>query len=170
MNRPMSSTVIRRSGQRGVAVVEFAILLVPLLVILTGITEFGRAMYTYNTLAKAARDAARLMSTQTPTDPDYPTLVASATCTAVYGNTTCTGTPLAPGLTSAMIGMCDPQSCAGTHANVATGTGVANLVTVTIGTANTPFHFESLAPFVPALFGVESFDFAPISVTMRQIL
>lgn len=159
-----------KQRQNGIAAVEFAILLIPLLVILTGITEFGRAMYYYNTIAKAARDAARLMSTQTPTDPDYPTLINQATCTAVYGNTTCTGAPLVPGLAPAMVSICDRVSCAGTHANVATGTGVINLVTFTIGGPNNPYTFQSLAPFAPALFGVASFDFGPIGVTMRQIL
>ena len=156
--------------QRGVAALEFALLVIPLLVIFTGITEFGRAMFYYNSIAKAARDAARLMSTQTPSDPDYAALVTKATCTAVYGNTTCSGEALLPGLSTAMVAICDPTSCAGTHASVPTGTGVVNLVTVTLSTAANPYTFTSMAPFVPALFGVSSFNFAPISVTMRQIL
>jgi Flp pilus assembly protein TadG len=156
--------------QNGIAAVEFAILLIALLVILTGITEIGRAMYYYNTIAKAARDAARLMSTQAPSDSDYSSLINKATCTAVYGNQACSGAPLVPGLTVAMVSICDPASCPGTHANVPTGTGVINLATVTIGGPNNPYAFQSLAPFTPALFGVPSFNFGAISVTMRQIL
>lgn len=159
----------RPHKQGGAAAVEFAILLIPLLVILTGITEFGRAMYYYNTIAKVARDAARLLSTQTPSDPDYPALLAKATCTAVYGNQACTGAPLLPGLTTAMVSICDPQSCPSTHATQGTAP-VINLVTVTIGGPNSPYTFESLAPFTPALFGVPSFDFGTISATMRQVL
>jgi Flp pilus assembly protein TadG len=155
----------RQRKQAGVAAVEFAILLVPMLTILFGIAEFGRVMYQYNTIAKAARDAARLMSTQTPSDPDYPALVNSATCLAVYGNQSCTGSTLLPGLTAAMVSLCDRLSCPATHANVATGTGVINLVSVTIGNANNPYTFNSLAPF-----GVPSFNFGPIRVTMRQVL
>ena len=154
-----------RRKQNGIAAVEFALVLIPLLTMLFGITEFGRAMYEYNTIAKAARDATRLMSTQAPADPDYAALKTTATCFAVYGNTGCTGTTLLPGLTTAMIGICDPVSCAATHAGVATGTGTINLVTVTIGSANTPFRFNSLAPW-----GVATFNFAPVSVTMRQVL
>jgi Flp pilus assembly protein TadG len=145
--------------------VELTLLLIPLLTILFGITEFGRAMYEYNTIAKAARDAARLLSTQAPTDPDYPTLVNNAACTAVYGNPACTGTPLLPNLSTSMFSVCDPVSCPATHAGVATGTGVINLVTVTIGGANAPYVFNSLAPF-----GVPSFNFAAVHVTMRQVL
>lgn len=157
-------------AQAGGIAVEFALLLIPLLAILTGITEFGRALYYYNIMAKTARDAARLMSTQTPTDLDYPALTSQATCTAVYGDSTCAGEPLVPGLTPAMVSICDPVSCAGTHAAVATGSGVANLVTVTIGGANNPYVFRSLAPFIPALFGIPDITFSAVSVTMRQIL
>jgi len=156
--------------EKGVAAVEFAIVLIPLLVIVTGITEFGRAMYYYNTIVKAARDGARWMSTQTPADINYPSLRTQATCTVVYGNSTCSGTPLLPGLTTSMVGICDRSTCPATHANVPTGSGVINLVTLTIGGPNNPYTFQSMAPFAPALFGVGSFNFGPISVTMRQIL
>lgn len=161
---------MKRRVLRGAIAIEFALLVIPLLVILTGITEFGRAMYYYNILAKAARDAARLMSTQTPTDLDYPALVAQAQCTAVYGNPACTGEPLVPGLATSMVSICDPASCAATHAAVPTGTGATNLVTVSIGGANTPYLFRSLAPFMPALFGIPDFTFGAVSVTMRQII
>ena len=155
-----------RNPQRGMVAVEFALLLVPLLIILAGITEFGRAMYYYNTVAKAARDATRLMSTQAPSDPDYATLWSNAKCNVVYGNPGCTGDALIPGLTQAMVSLCDPVACPATHANVPMGTGVANLVTVTVGGGGNPYAFQSLAAFVPAL----SFNFAPISVTMRQVI
>jgi Flp pilus assembly protein TadG len=151
--------------QLGVAAVEFAILLFPVLTILFGITEFGRVMYQYNAIAKSARDATRLLSTQAPSDPDYPTLVNEATCTAVYGNPACSGTPLLPGLATSMVRICDPVSCPGTHASITTGTGVVNLVTVTIGGGTAPYRFTSLAPV-----GVPSFDFSAVSVTMRQVL
>lgn len=155
--------------QRGGAAVEFAILILPLLAILTGITEYGRALYYYDTIAKSARDGARLLSTQTPSDPGYGGLITQATCTVVYGNSACTGQPLAPGLTTAMVSVCDPASCAATHFAQATGSGVANLVTVTVGAA-APYPFGSMAPFAPAIFGVPSFNFGPINVTMRQVL
>jgi Flp pilus assembly protein TadG len=160
----------RSHRQRGAAAVEFALLVIPLLIMLAGITEFGRAMYYYNTLAKGARDAARLMSTQTPSDPDYPALRDAARCTAVYGNFSCTGQTLVPGLTPGMVGFCDPTSCPGTHAAVPTGTGAANLVTVTIGGANNPYIFQSMAPFLPQLFGIPNISFGAINVTVRQII
>jgi Flp pilus assembly protein TadG len=162
MNRPHS--------HRGGIAIEFALLVIPLLVVLTGITEFGRALYYYNIIAKGARDAARLMSTQTPSDLDYAALTTQAKCTAVYGNTACAGEPLIPGLATTMVSICDPVSCAATHAAVATGSGVANLVTVTIGGPNNPYVFQSVAPFMPALFGIPDISFGAVNVTMRQII
>jgi Flp pilus assembly protein TadG len=160
----------RRHTENGAAAIEFAILLIPLLVIVTGITEIGRAMYYYNTLTKSVRDAARLLSTQAPTDPDYATLKATAACLAVYGNSGCSGSALVPGLSETMFSVCDAASCPETHSAVATGTGAINLVTVTIGATGNEYTFTSLAAFAPALFGVPSIQFSAISVTMRQII
>jgi Flp pilus assembly protein TadG len=47
-------------GNRGQSVVEFALVLPLLLLILFGITEFGRAWMTQNILTSAAREGARL--------------------------------------------------------------------------------------------------------------
>lgn len=160
----------RRNRQGGVAAVEFAILLLfVLLPVLFGVLEFGRMMYEYNTITKATRDAARLMSTQTPTDSDYPALVTSARNLAVYGNQAGTGAPLLPGLTTAMVSMCDPASCPSTHSSVPTGTGVINLVTVTIGGPNNPYLFNFLTPLA-VVFGSGTLNFGAISVTMQQVI
>ncbi len=51
-----------RSSQRGVAVVEFALVVMLLLVVLSGTIEFGRSFWYYNSLTRATRDAARMMS------------------------------------------------------------------------------------------------------------
>jgi Flp pilus assembly protein TadG len=52
----------RPAGQHGIAVVEFALILILLISLLAGIFEFGRAFWYYDALTKAARDGARLMS------------------------------------------------------------------------------------------------------------
>lgn len=49
--------------QRGIAAVEFAFVIIFLLIIVAGIIEFGRAFWYYNALSKATRDGARYMST-----------------------------------------------------------------------------------------------------------
>lgn len=150
-----------RKTQRGVALIEFALTAGVLLTIVFGVTEFGRAMFEYDTLAKAARDATRYLSTKAPGDT---VAAADAVCLAVYGNPACSGSPLAPGLTTAMVSVCDAVSCAPTHQ--AQGSApVVNLVTLTIGGADQPYTFESAVPFV-----VPNIPFGAISVTMRQVL
>jgi len=144
--------------QRGVAAVEMGILLLPLVVLTFGTTEYGRAVYQYNTLVKSSRDAARFLSGQGPGDPND---VITAQCLAVYGNTTCTGSTLLPGLTTSMVTVCDSVSCPTDHLNQTTGSGVINLVTVSIA----GYSFTSMVPFV-----APNITFNTISTTMRQIL
>ena len=92
----MRSTTSRKV--RGVALVEFALVL-PLLLLLSFITtEFGRALYEYNTVVKSVRNAVRFLSVQTPE-----TLTTEARNMVVYGNTAGTGQPLALGLTLARV-------------------------------------------------------------------
>ncbi|WP_194712494.1 TadE/TadG family type IV pilus assembly protein [Noviherbaspirillum soli] len=153
--------------QRGVAAVEFGILLIPLILIAFGTTEFGRAIYQYNTLAKATRDATRFLSRHDSTATDYP--LADARCLVVYGKP-CTGdsgTPLVPGLTTSMVKVCDrsnSSSCPGeSFSAVDTGSGVINLVKVKIA----GYQFTSLVPFVT---GFTTITFGDIGTTMRQVL
>jgi len=149
--------------QQGVALLELALSLSLLITITFGITEFGRAIFQYNTLTKAARDATRFLSVR---DPSAPGAVADAKCMAVYGNPTCTGNPLVAGLALSMVSVCyaaDP-ACAATHQSQG-ASPVINLVTVTIGGANNFYSFTSAFSFI-----VPTFEFSAISVTMRQVL
>jgi Flp pilus assembly protein TadG len=52
--------VMKRNNTRGNAVIEFALVLPILLLVLFGITEFGRAILTKNILHTASREGARL--------------------------------------------------------------------------------------------------------------
>lgn len=143
---------------RGVATVEFALLLTPLVLMIFGTTELGRAIYSYNTLDKTVRDAGRHLSQHGPGDA----LVATqARCLAVYGTTDCTGAPVAPGLTTGMVSICDALLCPSTHASQPTGLGSINLVTVSI--QNYPYN--SIVSFV-----VPNMTFNNISVTLRTQL
>lgn len=91
----------------GAVAVEMALLLIPLLLLALGAAEYGRAIYQYNTLVKSVRDSARLMSQHIPAEAaaDYSLAQTQARCLAVYGNTNCSGPPLAPGLTTGMVGI-----------------------------------------------------------------
>lgn len=129
---------------RGAATVEFALLVIPLLLLGFGGAEYGRALYQYNALVKSVRDSARYLSQYAPTVPaTYPT--SQAKCLAVFGNTACTGAALAPGLTTSMVYICDSLTqetgcqASSQYSNVSTGSGFINLVEV--GIIGYPFSF-----------------------------
>lgn len=107
-SRPVSR--MRLDRQRGVAAVEFALVLLPLLIIAFGAVEYGRAIYHYNTLVKSTRSAVRWASLAPSTSAGYATLVTQAKCLAVYGTTDCSGNPLAPSLTLTNVELCDQSN------------------------------------------------------------
>jgi len=83
----------------GQSLMELAMVLPLMLLVVFGITEFGRAYYQYNTLSKAIRDGGRYMSSHT-----YSAInISNAQKLVVYGQTAGGGTPVLPGLTTAMI-------------------------------------------------------------------
>lgn len=150
----------KREAMRGAVAVEFALLLIPLLLLAFGIAEYGRALYQYNTLVKTVRDAARLLSHHNPEDPaSYGPVLEEARCLAVYGNTNCSGAVLAPGLTTGMV----------TITSSATTTAAGTTVTlVEVRITGYVFNFV----FNPArLFGAAAdiIPFSDIHATMRQL-
>jgi len=83
------------SDERGLQLVEAAIV-VPIFLVLFGATaEFGRYFYEYTTLAKAARAGSRYLTTA----PVQALEDTAAKNIVVYGNAAGTGTPILPGLT-----------------------------------------------------------------------
>lgn len=131
----------------GVAAVELAILLVPLVLMIFGMAELGRAFYYYNGLVKSAREASRYLSMHT-----RGTHEAQARCLAVHGNTNCSGAPLLHGLETQMVQI-------GYELAAPTGYGSIDMVTVRIE----GFPFETLTS-VPA----DTITFGAIGSTMRQ--
>jgi Flp pilus assembly protein TadG len=82
-------------NRRGSAVVETALVLPFLLLLVFGITEFGRAWMTVNILQTASREAARLAVV---TAPDVPAVQARATAVCNAAAITPTGvTVVGPG-------------------------------------------------------------------------
>ncbi len=141
-----------RSRQNGAAMIELALIL-PLLLLLTFITtEFGRAIYQYNSIAKSVRDAVRYLSVQTPG-----THVNEARNLVVYGNTAGTGAPLAPGLALSHVPTPTWQAV-GSYPAI-------NTVTVTV----TGYPFQSM---FASTFGVAfgNFTYHDISASMRAPL
>jgi Flp pilus assembly protein TadG len=158
-------TVKTRAIQEGAAAVELAVMLIPLVLIAFGITEFGRAFYEYNALAKGTRDGVRFLTMKGPLNPADPTSAADITetkCMVVYGNPGCAGAARVPYLTPAMVSICDSWTCAATHSAQPTGSGVVNLVTVTV----TGYTFTPMVPFIMP----NPLTFNDIGTTMRQVL
>ena len=143
-----------KARQTGTAIVEFALVL-PLLLLLTmTTTEFGRAIYQYNTIVKSLRDATRYLSIQTPN-----TKITEAKNLVVFGNIAGTGQALVTGLTVAKVAAPTWQL---------TGSDpLIKVVTITV----TGYKFHSL--FV-SVFGVTFGDingdisFGDISASMRS--
>jgi Flp pilus assembly protein TadG len=155
--------------QRGSAAVEFALLLVPLLLLSFGVVEYGRAIYQYNTLVKSVRAAARLLSSQSPDSEGYGKLVAEARCLTVHGNVDCLGPVLVPKLSVASVKVCDRKSwseCKGSnqdsYRSVPTGQGSIHLVSVRIDGYAFPLIGLPLVTTGPTI------SFGPIEAVMRQ--
>lgn len=139
-----------KTRQNGTAIVEFALIL-PLLLLLTMITtEFGRAIYQYNTIVKSLRQATRYLSLQTPN-----TKVTEAKNLVVFGNIADTGEALVPGLTVYNVATPTWQ--------LAGSNPVINTVTITV----TGYTFRSL---FTSVFGVTFGDitYGDINATMRS--
>jgi hypothetical protein len=152
--------MIMKHAQVGVALVEFALVLPFLLLLAFVTTEYGRALYQYNTLAKSVRDAVRFLSIQSPE-----TMTTQAQNLVVYGSVTNTGTPLVFGLSLAQVKTPTWQL---------SGAGpVIRTVTVTIaGCATSAPPCYKFVPLFSGAFGVNLGDvnFADISATMRAPL
>lgn len=170
---PLRSSPHRRSKRRrGIALIEFALLLVPMLILGFGIAEYGRAVYHYNTIVKSVRSAVRVLAQHNPSDSGYSAVVTEAKCMVVYANKNCTGTPLAPGLTVSNIKVCDSVAwgeCSSAvqadYKNVDTlGIGAINLVEVRV--SGYQFSFIGL-PLVSIPIG-NAVTFGAVAAVMRQ--
>ena len=151
----MENTSIRM--QRGVAAVEFALVLPVLLLLMFITTEFGRALFEYDTVTKSVRSAARYLSTQTPgTGPTCPTAVQNL---LVYGYTSppAGAQPVAPGLATATL-QCNWQDTASPP--------IIKTVTVTVA----GYSFTSLfrTAYGTTFTSSGTLPFSNITATMRS--
>lgn len=145
--------------ERGVQLVELAIVL-PLMMMLFGAAaEFGRFFYEYTTLAKASRIAARYLATaRTDGTQDL-----AARNLVVYGNANGTGTPLLSGLTTGNVQIVRRDASGGAQIG-----GVPQTVTVQInGYTHQPIF--DLGKLTNSASLSMSVDVKP-SVTMRYLL
>jgi Flp pilus assembly protein TadG len=97
-------------GQRGMALVEFTIVLPLMLLLLLALGEFGRMLFQYNTLLQASRDASRYVASQAWNSTLGAAVVTSGSTletqtknVAVYGVPASTGAAVVSGLTTGMV-------------------------------------------------------------------
>jgi len=168
-------TVRRPVKQRGAAMVEFALVLIPLLVLAFGVVEFGRAIYHYDKVVKSVRSASRWVATHDPSNTaNFSTAATQARCLAVYGKTTCqvSDTPLAPGLATSHVKICSRASVAecpdlqnADVQNVSTGVGTGTVQLVVVRIDGYQFNFLGL----PLTGAGPSVQFNTISSVMRGL-
>ena len=112
LRRRLSRVVV---NERGVQLLEMAIVLPIFVILFAAVAEFGRYFYEYTTLAKAARVGARYLVTS-KVDCNQANLAKNL---IVYGNTAGTGSPVLPGLTTAHITVSpNDLACSGTPQGV----------------------------------------------------
>jgi hypothetical protein len=118
-------------NERGVQLVELAIVLPLFMILFAATAEFGRYFYEYTTLAKAARLGARYLVTE-KVDCDHADVARNL---VVFGNTAGTGSPILPGLETTHVSITpNDLDCAGTPQ------GVPQAITITFS----GFKHESL--------------------------
>jgi Flp pilus assembly protein TadG len=170
---------VNRFAQRGVAAVEAGLVSLFLISIVIGVVEFGRAIYYFDSLTKAARAAARYVVMRDSADPTVRNAaIAQAKQIALCYQTTCTTSSAlaAPGLVLANVSILTAETAGATAlANVPVSTsvpayGTVDLVTVTIGSVST-FNPALGAYTLPSITGFvfASLRFSPISVTMARV-
>jgi hypothetical protein len=112
-----------RGSQKGSTVAEFAVVALVFFMVVIGIIEFGRLLYTHNALADAARRGARyaVLHKEVP-GPGEPDPIMCVKNVVVYGEK-----------------HIDPVTCAATGPSLINGLTTANVIVVYQGTATNAY-------------------------------
>lgn len=117
-----------RPKQNGAAAIEFALLIVFLLIIVSGLIEFGKTFWYYDALLKGTRDAARYLS-DSRTTPALPPSTAGRIDAAKQLVVNAANAANVPDFTSALVAVsCNPGCSAPDYVTVS-----INAYPVTIG-------------------------------------
>jgi hypothetical protein len=121
-------------SQRGIAAVEFALLLVPLLTLCFAGLECALALQRYQSIQSSLSAATRYLSLSQAGDPHA---IQAAKCLVITGDPSmsssqCIGTPLVPNSTIAQVVICDISNCTNGQQMVLSGGKQLNLVSVTM--------------------------------------
>lgn len=168
----MNSFISRRPQERGAVLVELSLVLPILLLLTLATVEFAQAMAAYKVVVLQVRLATRYLSAKAPG-----TGHAEARCLLTHGvaSPVCSGAALMPGLVANgfSVSVSDALNTPATQraqrtssdSTVVSATTI-NLVTVTASGYRYPLNFAGFLTGITG--GAATFDFAPISMTMRQ--
>jgi len=126
-----------REARRGQTLVEFALVLPLLILLLVGIFDFGRAIFAYNTINNAAREAARLAIV----DQTFADIRAEAAASAA-------GLNIDP--TSVQVDFRDSDTAAAGSCNDEVGTPT---VVGCIAVVQVPYLYDAATPIIGSLVG-----------------
>jgi Flp pilus assembly protein TadG len=126
-----------RKGERGAALMEFAIAATVFLTLMFGVVEFGRCLWTHNALADAARRAARYAINHPEADAD------DVKSVAVYGIPKGGKTPLINNLTTDNIEV--------KYTNYKLGEG-------TVSVSVTKYQFQFVVPLIGKTLTMPSYN------------
>lgn len=137
---------VRKAPQasRGAIAVEFALILIPMLLIFGGIVEFGRVMWHANVLTKATRDGARVLSGWDPADlaSGIDTSVDRVVATANFSR-------LSPILTATEVSvMCDYSTGSNPAFDFVPCSASTAPVSVRVGIEGYQFNLGEWMPFI----------------------
>jgi Flp pilus assembly protein TadG len=125
----------RRGRQRGQALVEFAVVMPVIVFAILGLLDLGRAIYSYNTLAQSARQAAR-------------TAIVNQTEATVKATAIASGATL--GLTTTNVDVCF-KSPTSTQTSCSASTDDCALATREIGCLAIVRTHVAYAPMTPVV-------------------
>jgi Flp pilus assembly protein TadG len=119
------ASACRPTRQRGVAIVEFTIVLPILVVLILVVAEIGRVFLHYNTLTRAARDSARYVASNALNGASQSINVSTTAAVyseaqnlVAYGHVSSSGSSLLTGLVPADVTISNPVGTSDITVNV----------------------------------------------------
>src|SRR5262245_37756566 len=135
------------TSEKGQALVEFSLVTLLFFTVVFGISEFGRALWTWNTIVQATRAGARYAVVETPTSDDMQIKEVVA-----YNdpNANSSSTPVVPGLTETNVTV----NYLNNDGTVASNKNIADLIEVSV----TGYQFSFLVPLFGSQIPLPSFS------------
>ena len=132
----------KRTSEKGQSLVEMALVCLIFFFLLFGILEFGRALWTYNTIVQSTREAARWAVVNVANAADS-TDINRARNIVIYGYPdVSSGAPLVPGLDSATVTVViQPLQ------TDASGTAINEKISVSVSN----YQFQFIVPIAPTI-------------------